>query len=142
MTEAELKKTNLEILEMARHLGVALAESETLAAYRAAEERMASDLEACQLTGAFKKAHQAWRQELLDPDADPNRLSHLEASARQADQTMKVHPLIAEYYRAGQAFNGLISQINQILKFCSLYDDTLPDDMSATSGCASCSGCK
>lgn len=135
MTETERKKTNLEILEMAQHLGAALAESKALAEYRAAEERMANDWEACHLTGAFKKARQAWRQELLDPNADPNRLLTLETAARQTDQAMKAHPLIAEYYHTGKAFNGLICQINQILKFYSLYDDTLPEDMSEPSGC-------
>ena len=38
----------------------------------------------------------------------------------KADRDMKAHQLTAEYYRAGNAFNTLIYQINQIFKFYCL----------------------
>ncbi len=143
MIHQKKKYTKVEILEQSRHLGMALAESETLEAYRSAEEKMANDIEACHLTGIFKKAHREWLLMQQEHPQETEALLMAEEAARQADKTMKMNPLIADYYSAGEGLNQLIAQINQILKHYCLKDDQLPEVIEADSGgCSRCGGCK
>ncbi len=128
-----------EIMKMARDLGMALAQSEEIHAYREAEKRAAQDSESCQLTRNFKEAHQKSAQKVTDPASIPEGFEQLNALLEQADQAMKSNPIIEEYYRAGNAFNTLIYQINQLLKFyCVDPDEEIPYEQS--DGCSKCNG--
>lgn len=128
-----------EIMKMARDLGMALAQSEEIHAYREAEKRAAQDSEACQLTRNFKEAHQKLAQKISDPASITEGSEQLDVLLEQADQAMKSNPLIEEYYRAGSAFNTLIYQINQLLKFyCVDPNEEIPSEQSG--GCSNCSG--
>jgi len=135
--------SNIDILGQARQLGMALAESEALKLYRRAEERMANDPEACRLTGVFKKAQREFVRlsQEMDGNADARALEEAEAAVVRADREMKAHPLIHEYYKAGEALNNLIRQINEILKFFCLDQDELPEGMEKSGGCSGCQGC-
>jgi cell fate (sporulation/competence/biofilm development) regulator YmcA (YheA/YmcA/DUF963 family) len=135
--------SNSEILEQTRQLGMALAESAALELYKKAEERMANDPEACRLTGAFKRA----QRELVrlsqenNGDTDAEALEEAKAAVVRADREMKAYPIIHEYYKAGEALNNLIRQINGILKFYCLNQGELPGVMEKSGGCNGCEGC-
>lgn len=128
-----------EIMKMARELGMALAQSEEIYAYREAEKKAAQDSEACQLTRAYKETHQKLAQKEADPASISESSEQLATLLEQADQAMKSNPLIEEYYRTGNAFNTLIYQINQMLKFyCTDPSEEIPNEQSG--GCSSCNG--
>jgi cell fate (sporulation/competence/biofilm development) regulator YlbF (YheA/YmcA/DUF963 family) len=133
------KNNRLEIMKIARKLGMALAQSEEILAYREAEKKLAQDPEACQLTRNFKEAHKKVANKAADPTSTSESLEELSTQLEQADKAMKSNPLIEEYYRTGNAFNTLIYQINQLLKFyCVDPGDEIPNEQSG--GCSNCSG--
>ena len=138
MAEA-VKYNRGQIMKMAGELGMALAQSEEILAYRQAEKEMAQDSEACRLTRIFKNAHKALAQKEANPETSPKTKEELMASLEQADGEMKAHPLVAEYYRAGGAFNQLVYQINQLLKFYSMEPEE-DAQFSQSGGCSSCNG--
>ncbi|NLC45063.1 MAG: YlbF family regulator [Clostridiales bacterium] len=128
-----------EIMKLARELGMALAQSEEIYAYREAEKEAAQDSEACQLTRNFKEAHQNLAQKLMDPTSIPEDSEQLNAILEHADQAMKSNSIIKEYYRTGNTFNNLIYQINQLLKFyCIDPNEDIPSEQSG--GCSNCNG--
>jgi cell fate (sporulation/competence/biofilm development) regulator YlbF (YheA/YmcA/DUF963 family) len=131
--------TRRKILDMARELGMALAESKELLEYRTAEKRMAEDAEACRLARAFKEAHLAMVRLQEDHEASEEERNQAKDLLEKADRDMKAHPLTAEYYRAGNAFNTLIYHINQIFKFYCLEPGE-DSQFEQRHGCGRCGG--
>lgn len=126
-----------KILDMGKELGMALASSQVIVDYREAERIMANDAEACRLTRVFKQKHMALAALHSDSNSsEADRLKMME-ELEKADKDMKAYPLIAAYYNAGNAFNTLIYQINQLLKFYSM--DPGEDSQFESSGdCGKC----
>ena len=135
MTEKVYSKA--EILEMAKELGLALASSQLIIDYRKAECDMANDAEACNLTRIFKQKHNALAALQLDPNSSEDHQQRLAEELDKADNNMKAYPPIAAYYSAGNTFNSLIYQINQLLKFYSMEQGE-ESQFESSSGCNSC----
>ncbi len=128
-----------EIMDLARQLGEALARSKELYDYREAERQVASDSETCRLTRAFKQKRSEFIAKQDDPNCSQESLEKCAAELDAADRDMKSNPLIAAYYCKGSAFNNLIYQINQLLKYYTINSEESAQFSSA--GCSSCSGC-
>lgn len=129
-----------KLLDMARELGLALASSQEIMDYREAERVMAIDPEACRLTRIFKQTHVKLAALHADPDSSEEDRVRLQEELERADNEMKAYPLIADYYKAGSAFNTLIYQINQLLKFYTMEPGE-DSQFESAGGCSSCSGC-
>ena len=135
MTEKLYSKA--EILDMAKELGIVLASSQIINDYRDAERIMANDEESCRLTRIFKQKHIALAAINSDPNSNEDHQRKLEEELKKADKDMKAYPLIAAYYSAGSAFNTLIYQINQLLKFYSMEPGE-DAQFESSGGCGSC----
>jgi cell fate (sporulation/competence/biofilm development) regulator YlbF (YheA/YmcA/DUF963 family) len=129
-----------QIINMANDLGKALAQSKEIKEYREAEQKLAMDEEACRLTRIFKEAQVRLAGLQANPESKQQEIDEATAHLEQADRNMKENTLIAEYYRAGSAFNNLIYQINQLLKFYSMEPDEEVQFQQET-GCNTCRGC-
>ncbi|HHY82809.1 MAG TPA: YlbF family regulator [Clostridiales bacterium] len=128
-----------EIIKMAKDLGLALARSSEIIRYREAEKKMAEDPEACRLTRIFKETHKSLVKLQNDPNSTKEEIENIAARLEKADKDMKANPLIAEYYQAGAAFNNLIYQINQLLKFYCMEPGE-DAHFGQQGGCGSCNG--
>ena len=138
MTE-QAAVTKAEIMNMAKELGLALAQSQEIRNYREAERKMAGEEEACRLTRIFREAHKDLVKSQMEPESREEEIAERTAALEKADRDMKANPLIAEYYRAGYAFNTLIYQINQLLKFYCMEPGE--DSQFAGGDCSGCKGC-
>lgn len=130
-----------EILDMAKELGLALASSEIMLRYRESEKKVAEDYEACCLTRVFKETRKKLALLADMKDAGKEEIEACIKELEEADQNMKKHPLISEFYKTGAEFNTLIYQINQLLKFFSMDEDEI-GQFSSADACKGCSGCK
>jgi cell fate (sporulation/competence/biofilm development) regulator YlbF (YheA/YmcA/DUF963 family) len=138
MTEHKIT-ARAEIMNMAKELGLALAGSQEILDYREAEKKMARDEEACRLTRIFKETHKALAKLKMESRDKRGEIAELEARLKKADRNMKANPLIASYYRAGGAFNTLVYQINQLLKFYCMEPE---EELQFEQGSISCGGCE
>jgi cell fate (sporulation/competence/biofilm development) regulator YlbF (YheA/YmcA/DUF963 family) len=133
--------TRAEIMNLAKELGLALARSQEIIDYREAEKKMAKDEEASRLTHIFKESHKALVRLQAQSSSTESEIADMTARLESADRDMKQNPLIAEYYRAGSAFNSLVYQINQLLKFYCMEPEEELQFEQGSSGCGGCEGC-
>ena len=132
--------TKPEIMKLAKELALALAQSPEILRYREAESNVAKDEEACRLTRIFRETHKALAKLQTEPDNKQEEIAAMTAALEKADRDMKANPLIAEYYQAGYAFNTLIYQINQLLKFYCMEPGE-DEPFGTGDGCDGCKGC-
>ena len=129
-----------EIMKMAKELGMALASTREITEYREAESKIAKDPEACRLTRIFREANAALVELQSNPSSTKEEIDQAFARLEQSYKVMKSYPLIAEYYKAGAAFNNLLYQINQLLKFYCMEPGE-ETQFEQPGGCSSCNSC-
>ncbi len=129
-----------EIMKLARELGQALAQSQEILDYRDAEKEMADDEEASHLMRIYRRIYQERARLQADPGNKAKEIANLSDSLEKADRKKSANPLIAKYDQTGNAFQDLIYQINQILKFYCMEPDEASQFVPA-GGCRGCKGC-
>ena len=134
----ETEVSRSELMKLARELGQALAQSREILDYRDAEKRMADDEAASHLMRIYRKIYQDRIRMQAEPENKEKEIAKLSDSLEKADRDRKANPLIAKYDQTGNAFQDLIYQINQVLKFYCME----PDEDSQFDPAGSCRGCK
>ncbi|HBG76374.1 MAG TPA: hypothetical protein DDW86_05395 [Clostridiales bacterium] len=136
----ETEVSRSELMKLARELGQALAQSQEILDYRDAEKEMADDEEASHLMRVYRKTYQERIQLQTDPENKKEEIASLSDSLEKADRDRKANSLIAKYDQTGNAFQDLIYQINQVLKFYCMEPDE-DSQFGPAGGCRGCKGC-
>ncbi|MGI6538672.1 MAG: YlbF family regulator [Caldicoprobacterales bacterium] len=127
------------IMKMTKELGLTILKSDEVLRYRNAEKMMANDQKAYQIISKYRKLHKELVCEKHSPKSDMQKIKLLTLQLEKMDKEIKANPLVAEYYRTGNAVNFLLSQVNQILKFYCFdqEEESQFDKLQCCNGCIS-----
>ncbi len=124
-----------EILDMAKQLGMMLAESDEAKALREAEDAHMSDPEAQAIMANYSIRCEQLAEEANKPDITKEEYEKLNLDAQAEFIKISQNETIKNYLEANQNFSDLINKVNSIIAHFVRGEDS--------SGCSgSCSGCK
>ena len=129
----------MDIMEMARELGQAIAESPQMTRVKETEAAQAADAEAQKLVGEYNDirtqlSHKAQNEKLTGEALDAVR-NELEAEFNKLLTNDKINAFVT----AQQEFEAVMGQINNIISF--YVNGQQQSGGCSADGCASCSGC-
>ncbi|OAT81405.1 YlbF family regulator [Desulfotomaculum copahuensis] len=124
----------MSVIEQARLLGDEIARSPELAAMRDAQEAMLGDSRAQEIIQEFQDKQKAFQM----IQSQGHQLTESQKKdAEEMERRMMEHPLIVDFFRAQQDFEGMLEQINNIIsEAISGRQEGCSDEC-----CSSCSGC-
>lgn len=134
-----------KIIENARLLADAIAQSPELTELRSAEDAMAADVSAQQLIAELQKA----QERFMESQQTGNEPSEIDKAAVEEIETkVEANLAIAAYMKAQDNFTGMLDGVNAILAGaiagnsddCSCGDDGCAPNGCDTGGCSS-GGC-
>lgn len=127
----------MDILEMAKKLGMAIAESDLMAAVKAAEDKQNNDEEAQRLIGEYnlKRIQLAQKVQKENPSKEEMEAVRQEL-ADEFDKLMK-NDVIKEFIEARKALDATLEQVNNIISFYV----TGKTSNGCSADCSSCGGC-
>ena len=115
-----------EVIKKASELAQAIAESEELANFRAAEAKLRLDPEASQLLNEVQRL-----QQMAQMSGSPEAMQQLE----EAFNKFAEHPVGKEYLEANQRFSQMLETVNALLQ------EAIEGPKQHGHGCSGCSGC-
>lgn len=124
----------MSVIEQARLLGDEIANSPELAAMRDAQDVMLKDSRAQEIIQEFQDKQKAFQM----IQSQGHQLTESQKKdAEEMERRMMEHPLIVDFFRAQQDFEGMLEQINNIIS------DAISGRQEGCSDecCSNCSGC-
>ena len=115
-----------EVIKKASELAQAIAESEELANFRAAEAKLRLDAEAMQLLNEVQRL-----QQVAQMSQTPEAMQQLE----EAFNKFAENPIGKEYLEANQKFSQMLETVNALLQ------EAIEGPKQHGHGCSGCSGC-
>jgi len=124
----------MSVIEQARLLGEEIANSPELAAMRDAQEAMLRDPQAQEIIQEFQDKQRAFQ---MIQSQGHQLTDSQKKDVEDLERRMMEHPLIVDFFRAQQDFEGMLEQINNIIsEAISGAQHSCSDEC-----CSSCSGC-
>ena len=125
-------------IEIARELGVSLAESEEFQKVLLARHRVAEDDALTELIRSFHQKRQDVYDLMQSPDMDKEDAIAATVDMERLQQQLYENPLFSGLMTAEQEFQNLVASVNREINACIGSDQT---DPGCTGDCSGCAGC-
>ena len=132
-----------EVFAKTRELGEALMKSEEYAAMKQAEDIAMANSEAAELMARYLE-HKSQLEELMHGDVpNPEAMAQHGQAMEELQRQLQENEDIVRLTQTREAFNSLISQVNQVLRFIitGQMDEDSPEEGGCSGSCATCRGC-
>lgn len=126
-----------EILELAKQLGMMIAESDEAKALKAAEERHLQDAEAQALMTNYSIRCEQLSEEANKEGITKEEYEKLNLDAQAEFIKISQNDTIKSYLEANENFSGLINKVNGIIAHFVRGED----ESGCGGNCSSCRGC-
>lgn len=131
-----------EVFQKTRELGEALMKSEEYATMKACEDAAAGNELAARTMGLYLEKRGALEKLMMSDNPNPKEMSELSAEMEAIQEALQSIEDISRLTEARAAFNKLIAQVNQVLRFIITGEMEQPaEESSCTGSCATCHGC-
>lgn len=127
----------MDILEMARELGKAIAESELMAAVKKAEEIQDNDEQAQKLIGEYNLKRMQLAQKAQKENATKEDMEAIRAELSAEFDKLMENENIKNFINARKELDAVMEQVNNIISFYV----TGRTNGGCSSDCSSCGGC-
>ena len=125
----------MDYIEAAAFLGQSIAESEIFLELKAAEKEMLADSECTQLLSDYRQFQQSVANGVRD-NVSKEELEEVRSKLLAKQREVNTNPLIKRYLSAKRAFDGMMEEVNSVLRH---YTEGDPGD--CTGNCETCGGC-
>lgn len=125
-------------IEIARELGVSLAESEEFQKVLLARHRVAEDDALTELIRSFHQKRQDVYNLMQSPDMEKEDAIAATVDMERLQQQLYENPLFSGLMTAEQEFQNLVASVNREINACIGSDQT---DPGCTGDCSGCAGC-
>lgn len=130
----------MSIIEKARELGTLIVESPEYIRMQAAEEAAMADSVAATAVSAYLELQQEMQSMMESPNPDREALNEKTHALQNANAQIQAYDSVREMTAARQGFEGLMGQVNAVLRFV-ITGETEPEDSACSGSCAGCAGC-
>ena len=127
----------MDILEMARDLGKAIAESELMENSKKAEEIQNNDEEAQKLIGEYNLKRMQLAQRVQKENPSQEEMEKIRQELADEFDKLMQNESIKNFIDSKKALDGLLEQVNNIITFYV----TGKTNSGCSSDCSSCGGC-
>lgn len=128
-----------EVFAKTRELGQALLECEAYQRVKEAEDRAMQNRDAAETMGRFLEKRRELQELMQTENPDPGALKRLSDEMDALQERLQLIDDIIALNDARNEFNGLISQINQVLQF--IVTGNMQGESGCTGSCETCPGC-
>ena len=125
-------------IEIARELGVSLAESDEFLKVLLARHRVAEDDALTELIRSFHQKRQDVYDLMQSPDMEKEDAIAATVDMERLQQQLYENPLFSGLMTAEQEFQNLVASVNREINACIGSDQT---DPGCTGDCSGCAGC-
>ena len=127
----------MDILEMAKELGKTIADSELMAAVKAAEEKQNNDETAQSLIGEYNLKRVQLAQKVQKENPTKEEMESIRQELADEFDKLMQNDVIKSYIEARKALDTTLEQVNNIISFYV----TGKTNNGCSSDCSSCGGC-
>ena len=128
----------MDILEMAKELGKAIADSELMAAVKKAEDVQNNDEKAQQLIGEYNLKRMQLAQRVQKEDVTQEELEAVQKELSDEFDKLMQYPVIGDFITARKELDAVLEQVNNVISF---YVTGKTPNGGCSGSCSSCSGC-
>lgn len=128
----------MDILEMAKELGKAIADSDLMAAVKKAEDVQNNDEKAQQLIGEYNLKRMQLAQRVQKEDVTQEELEVVQKELSDEFDKLMQYSVISDFITARKELDAVLEQVNNVISF---YVTGKTPDGGCSGSCSSCSGC-
>jgi cell fate (sporulation/competence/biofilm development) regulator YlbF (YheA/YmcA/DUF963 family) len=128
----------VDILEMAKELGKAIADSDLMAAVKKAEDVQNNDEKAQQLIGEYNLKRMQLAQRVQKEDVTQEELEAVQKELSDEFDKLMQYSVISDFITARKELDAVLEQVNNVISF---YVTGKTPDGGCSGSCSSCSGC-
>ena len=125
----------MDYIEAAAYLGQSIAESEIFVELKTAEKEMLADSECTQILYDYRQFQQDVAKGVRD-DVGKEELEEVRAKLLAKQKEVNSNPVIRRYLNAKRAFDGMMDEVNSVIRHY-----TEGDAGECTGSCETCGGC-
>lgn len=129
----------MDILEMAKELGKAIADSDLMAAVKKAEDVQNNDEKAQQLIGEYNLKRMQLAQRVQKEDVTQEELEAVQKELSDEFDKLMQYSVISDFITARKELDAVLEQVNNVISF---YVTGKTPDGGCSGSCSSCSGCR
>jgi len=129
----------MNIIEMAKELGMAIAESEQMITLKEAETAQAQDEEAQKLVGEYNLKRMQLSQRAQAEDITEEQFQEIKTELDAEFKKLTANDKINAYVTAKKDFDSIMGQVNNIMSY--YINGEQSGGCSSEGGCSGCSGC-
>lgn len=135
----------MNVIELARQLGVALQADERFKAFTVAKDNNDNDAELQEKIAQFNELRRQLNVEMGKDDKDADAMTKLNGQIQNVYGEIMTRPSMIEYNTAREAIDKLLNSVNFIITMAANGEDpmTCPEEQphSCSGSCSSCGGC-
>lgn len=135
----------MNVIELARQLGVALQADERFKTFTVAKENNDNDAELQEKIAQFNELRRQLNVEMSKDEKDADAMKKLDTDIKNLYTEIMERPSMVEYNTAREAMDKLLNSVNFIITMAANGEDpmTCPEEQphSCSGSCASCGGC-
>ncbi len=135
----------MNVIELARQLGVALQADERFKTFTVAKENNDNDAELQEKIAQFNDLRRQLNMEMSKEEKDAEAMKSLDGQIKNIYGEIMTRPSMIEYNKAREAMDKLLDSVNFIITMAANGEDpmTCPEEQphSCSGSCSSCGGC-
>lgn len=135
----------MNVIELARQLGVALQADERFKTFSVAKDNNDNDAELQEKIAQFNELRRQLNVEMSKEDKDAEAMKKLDGQIKNIYGEIMTRPSMIEYNSAREEMDKLLNSVNFIITMAANGEDpmTCPEEQphSCSGSCSSCSGC-
>ena len=135
----------MNVIELARQLGVALQADERFKTFTVAKENNDNDTELQEKIAQFNDLRRQLNVEMSKEEKDAEAMKSLDGQIKNIYGEIMTRPSMIEYNKAREAMDKLLDSVNFIITMAANGEDpmTCPEEQphSCSGSCSSCGGC-
>jgi len=125
----------MDYIEAAAYLGQSIAESGIFVELKTAEKEMLADSECTQILYDYRQFQQTVANGVRD-DVSKEELEDVRTKLLEKQKEVNANPMIKRYLTAKRAFDGMMEEVNSVIRH---YTEGDPGE--CTGSCETCGGC-
>ncbi|MBE6837631.1 MAG: YlbF family regulator [Ruminococcus sp.] len=135
----------MNVIELARQLGVALQADERFKTFSVAKENNDNDAELQEKIAQFNDLRRQLNIEMSKEEKDAEAMKSLDGQIKNIYGEIMTRPSMIEYNKAREAMDKLLDSVNFIITMAANGEDpmTCPEEQphSCSGSCSTCGGC-
>ena len=135
----------MNVIELARQLGVALQADERFKTFTVAKENNDNDAELQEKIAQFNDLRRQLNMEMSKDEKDAEAMKSLDGQIKNIYGEIMTRPSMIEYNKAREAMDKLLDSVNFIITKAANGEDpmTCPEEQphSCSGSCSTCGGC-